>query len=359
MPTLDLFSPLTLGDLQLKNRIIMAPMTRSRAETDGCANALMADYYQQRASAGLIITEGVYPSEDGKGYCRTPGIVTAEHIQSWQAVSSGVHAKGGKIVMQIMHCGRIAHAANKQANSKTVAPSAIAATGQMYTDSLGMQAFDQPHALTVEEIKNTINEFSQASKNALAAGFDGVELHCTSGYLPAQFLSTGSNQRNDEYGGCVENRIRFVVECLEAMAKVAGAGRVGLRICPANPFNDLVDANPKETFQALLKAIAPLKLAYLHAIKSPDKNIDVSRLAQQYFHGPLIINDGYDQASAASCLLEKQADAVAFGRLFIANPDLVERFKNALPLSEFNHKTLYTSGSKGYNDYATAEEQHA
>lgn len=352
MATTHLFEPLQLGDLELKNRIIMAPMTRSRADIDGCANANMAEYYRQRATAGLIISEGVYPSEDGKGYCRTPGIVSQAHIQSWQAVTQSVHQQGGKIAMQIMHCGRIAHAANKAPSSKTIAPSAIQAQGKMYTDALGMQDFDQPEALTESAIKQVINEFAQATKNALTAGFDAVELHCTSGYLPAQFLSSGSNQRNDVYGGSVENRIRFVVECLQAMVAEAGAGRVGLRICPGNPFNDLDDANPLQTFQALLTAIAPLQLAYLHGIKSP-VGIDMVALAKNHFKGPLILNDGFDQLSAETSLETQEAAAISFARLFIANPDLVQRFKQAQTLSSFEHKTLYTPGAQGYSDYSS------
>lgn len=355
MNNATLFSPVTLGDIALANRIIMAPMTRSRADTDGCANDLMQEHYRQRASAGLIISEGVYPSEDGKGYCRSPGIVSQQHIQSWKAVTDAVHKAGGKIVMQLMHCGRIGHPANKQPGAKSVAPSAIKASGQIYTDSLGMQDFETPQALSTIEIKALITEMRQATSNALQAGFDGVELHCTSGYLPAQFLASGTNQRSDEYGGSVENRCRFIVECLKAMTDVAGSGRIGLRICPDNPFNDLHDDNPQQTFECLLQQISPLNLAYLHGIKSPNPAIDIVELARGYFKGPLIINDGFDKKTACDAVDQQQAAAVSFGRLFIANPDLLQRFKDHESLQNFDHKTLYTSGAKGYTDYYQSE----
>jgi N-ethylmaleimide reductase len=346
----DLFTPVQLGRLQLNNRIIMAPMTRSRAANDGTPTAIMKTYYQQRASAGLIITEGVYPSEDGKGYCRTPGIVSNAHCAAWQSIAAEVHQAGGKIVMQLMHCGRVAHKYNKSANARTVAPSAIQAKGMMYTEH-GMQAMDTPVALTTDEIKTIIQQYKTATQKAFDAGFDGVELHCTSGYLPAQFLSTGTNQRSDEYGGSLENRLRFVMDVLQAMISVDGADRVGIRICPGNPFNDLYDENPQNTFAALLITIQPLGLAYLHAIKSPAADIHVIDMAKTYFKGPLIINDGFDAESANSAITNNDADAVAFGRAFIANPDLVNRFKHNHPLASFDQQRLYTADEKGYCDY--------
>ncbi len=353
-----LFSNTQLRDIALANRIVMAPMTRSRALEDGTPSPASVDYYRQRASAGLIITEGTYPSENGKGYCRTPGIVSDKHLAGWKSIVDAVKAEGGSMVMQLMHCGRIVSHANQADNAECVAPSAIRAKGQMYTDSKGMVDLDQPRALETAEIQEVIEDYKTAAINAFDIGFDGIELHATSGYLPAQFLSSGSNQRDDQYGGNVDNRIRFVVETLEALASVRGAGRVGLRICPGNPFNDLHDDNPEETFTSLLKAIAPLKLAYLHVIRLPKGPVDNLALAKQYFDGALIFNDSYTAEEAAQTLNnDNQITAISFGRDFIANPDLVERLKLNQPLSQFDHKTLYTAGEQGYSDYPPIERR--
>jgi N-ethylmaleimide reductase len=348
MPTL--FDPITLGDIECSNRIFMAPMTRSRAGAGDVPQQISVDYYAQRASSGLIITEGTYPSFDGKGYVRTPGIYTPDQIKAWGSVTDAVHDRGGKIVCQIMHCGRIASHHNKRQPSRTLAPSALQAKGEMYTDAAGMEPFDMPEEMTLDDIKRTIADFGQSAKNAEIAGFDGVELHGTSGYLPAQFLSTGANQRNDKYGGSVENRIRFVVECLETMIAAIGAGRVGLRICPGNPFNDLSDDNPEETFTALLQAIDPLGLAYLHVIRM-DAGVDNIALANKYFSGPIILNDSYDLESGNAALKKGEASAISFGRPYVANPDLVERYKSGVSLTKPDYKTLYTPGENGYTDY--------
>ena len=235
-----LFDPVQLGAMQLHNRVVMAPMTRSRAGAGDLPTELHVEYYRQRANAGLIVTEGVQPSKNGKGYCRTPGIHTPAQVQAWRAVTEAVHAEGGKIVLQLMHCGRISSHHNKEPGAETVAPSAIKAKGQLYSDSAGMVDHDTPRALSTSEIATVIEEYRQATSNALEAGFDGVELHCTSGYLPAQFLSTGTNQRTDQYGGSTQNRIRFAIETLQAISAVAGAGRVGFRICPGNPFKRFI-----------------------------------------------------------------------------------------------------------------------
>lgn len=345
-----LFDPVTLGDLSLRNRIFMAPMTRSRADAHDAPSALHVEYYRQRASAGLIIAEGTHPSPNGKGYCRTPGIHTPAQIAGWRAVTDAVHTAGGHMVLQLMHVGRIAHALNKAADAETVAPSAIRAAGKMYTEA-GMQPFELPRALRTEEIATVIDEYRQATQNALTAGFDGVELHCASGYLPAQFLSTGSNQRTDAYGGSVENRIRFVVETLQAMIAVAGAGRVGIRICPGNPFNDLHDDDPAETFAALLRAITPLQLAYLHLIHLPALPCDGLQLVQTHYRGPIIINDSLSFDRATRYIGEDTAAAASFGRHYVSNPDLVERFLQGAPLAAFDPSTLYTEGARGYIDY--------
>ena len=344
-----LFDPIRLGGIDCKNRIFMAPMTRSRAGDGDAPTEMNALYYGQRASAGLIISEGVYPNIDGKGYVRTPGIVTDEQIAGWKLVTDAVHAKGGKIVMQLMHCGRIASHHNKPKGSRTLAPSAIQAKGEMYTDAAGMQPNDMPEEISLADIEQTISDFRQAAKNAIAAGCDGVELHCTSGYLPAQFLSTGTNRRTDKYGGSLENRLRFALEVLQAMISEVGAGRVGIRICPGNPFNDLSDDNPEETFRALINAINPMKLAYLHVIRMK-AGVDNIALASE-FDGPVILNDSYDLERGNRALDKGQADAISFGRHYVANPDLVEKFKDGAELTKPNYKTLYTVGPKGYSDY--------
>lgn len=346
----DLFDPITFGDIECASRIVMAPMTRSRAGDGDAPTEMNALYYGQRAGAGLIITEGVYPNIDGKGYVRTPGIVTNEQIAGWKKVTEVVHAKGGRIVMQIMHCGRIAAKENKPEEARTLAPSAVQAKGEMYTDAAGMQPFEVPEDMTLSEIKETIADYAQASRNAVAAGCDGVELHCTSGYLPAQFLSTGTNQRTDAYGGSVENRLRFVIEVLEAMVKAVGARRVGIRICPGNPFNDLSDGNPEETFTALLKAINPMGLAYLHVIRMK-AGVDNIVLANAHFDGHIILNDSYNLERGNRAIAGGQADAISFGRPFISNPDLPARYKTGAELTPPDFKTMYTPGPKGYVDY--------
>ena len=348
-----LFTPTKLGAIALKNRIVMAPMTRSRAGEDEVPNQIMLEYYTQRASAGLIITEGTTPSKNGKGYCRTPGIYTFEQIEGWRKVTDSVADAGGTMVLQLMHVGRVASCHNKAADSETVAPSAIKAKGQIYTDSHGMADYEKPRALEIDEIAAVIEEYRLATGNAFAAGFAGVELHATSGYLPAQFLSTGSNQRTDQYGGSVENRIRFVVETLQAMCSVDGADKVGMRICPGNPFNDLQDDNPEETFTALLKAIDGMGLAYLHVIRMPKKitGVDNLELAKANFSGPLIFNDSYKLEKADQVVASGDAQAISFARYYIANPDLLEKFKSGEALADFDHTTLYTAGRKGYTDY--------
>jgi N-ethylmaleimide reductase len=349
--TPSLFDSVKLGDIELANRIVMAPMTRSRAGEGDAPNELNVEYYRQRAGAGLIVSEGTYPSPNGKGYCRTPGICPPQQILGWRKVAAAVHGKGGKIVLQIMHCGRIGSRYNKDADAETVAPSAIRALGQMYTDAVGMAGFDEPRALRREEVPQVIGEFRQATANALAAGLDGVELHCASGYLPMEFLSTGTNHRTDEYGGSVQNRTRFVVETLQAMVSVAGPGKVGIRICPGNPFNDLHDDNPIETYSVLLDAIRSMGLAYMHVIRSPRPDIDAFTLAREQFRGPLILNDSFDFATGQQAASEGKAAAISYGRYFISNPDLVRRFRQAAPIAPMNNKTLYTPGPTGYTDY--------
>jgi N-ethylmaleimide reductase len=326
-------------------------MTRSRAEDRDVPTTHAIEYYRQRATAGLIVTEGTQPSLHGKGYCRTPGIYSAEQIVTWRTVTDAVHAQCCPIVMQLMHCGRIGTRFNKEPGAETVAPSAIKAGGKIFSDSNGMVEHDTPRALATAEIPMIIGEFRDATRNALAAGFDGVELHAASGYLPMQFLSTGTNRRTDAYGGSTMNRIRFVVETLEAMCEVAGPGRVGIRICPGNPFNDITDDDPAATYRALLRAIDPMRLAYLHLILLKTHRIDGLEVSMENFTGPMILNDSVTLDRGNELVDSGTAAAVSFARSFIANPDLVRRLREGAELAFFDRKTLYTPGPAGYVDY--------
>lgn len=352
-----LFEPVCLGELQLANRIVMAPMTRSRADARAVPTAEMVEYYRQRASAGLIVAEGTAPSASGLGYCRTPAIYTDEQIAAWRRVTRAVHDAGGRIVLQLMHVGRAASQHNKPVGAPTLAPSALRAQTQVFSDTAGLVDTEQPEALSLEGIAQVIGEYRQAALNAREAGFDGVELHCTSGYLPMQFMASGSNLRADAYGGSVANRVRFPAEVLQAMAAAIGAGRVGFRLCPGNSYNDIQDADPLATATALCSAVEPLGLAYLHIMRSPLGELDAFALARQHHPSGLILNDGFDGASAAAALVAGEGDAVSFGRHFIANPDLVERLQRGLPLAGFDRKTLYTPGPRGYTDYPVQASQ--
>jgi N-ethylmaleimide reductase len=346
-----LFDPGRLGRIELANRIVMAPMTRSRADADDAPTDLHVEYYRQRAGAGLIVSEGTQPSPSGKGYCRTPGIHSPRQVEAWRRVTGAVHAAGGRMVLQLMHVGRISSRYNRAADAEAVAPSAIRARGQIFTDTAGMQDFDLPRELSTAEVARVVDEYRQATVNGLAAGFDGVELHAASGYLPMQFLSSGSNRRTDRYGGSAENRVRFVVETLEAMCSAAGADRVGLRICPGNTFNDVLDDDPTETYATLMRAVRPLELAYLHLIYLPNPNVDGLALAREIRPAPLVINESLTFESAQRYVEDGTAEAASFGRFFIANPDLVHRWRTGTPLAQFDRRTLYTPGAKGYTDY--------
>lgn len=346
----NLFDPLSLGTLSLPNRIVMAPMTRSRATADGVPGELIATYYAQRASAGLLISEGTVPSAMGKGYVRIPGIYTPEQVAGWKLVTEAVHAAGGRIFCQIMHCGRIAHPHLLPGRAQAVAPSAVTPNVQTWTDDLGMLPLEAPRALETQEIAGIIEEYRQATANAFAAGFDGVELHAASGYLPMQFLSSSTNLRTDQYGGSVENRIRFVLEALAAMISVAGPEKVAIKISPEMPFNDLTDANPQETYTTLVKAISGLGLAYLHVAQTiPEPNYHA--LLRPLFAGPYFAGAGLTNESATALLTNGQADAAVFGVAFIANPDLPSRFAANATLSAPDPSTFYTPGAKGYTDY--------
>lgn len=344
-----LFTPTQIGRYTIPNRMVMAPMTRSRADDAGVPGDLVSTYYAQRASAGLIVSEGVFPSAMGKGYVRTPGIETDAQVAAWKRVTEAVHAKGGRIFMQVMHCGRISHPSLLPNDAQPVAPSAIKAAGQTWTGS-GMQEFVTPRELSVDEIASVVNDYRMATRRALEAGFDGVELHTASGYLPEQFLSSGTNQRQDQYGGSVTNRARFVLEVLAAMAAEAGGDRVGIKISPEMGFNDTVDANPQETYTYLVDQLRGLNLAYLHVALFGAK-VDYHTLLRPRFNGAYLIGGGLGQKTAEAVLTESLANAAVFGGAFLANPDLPARFLQGAALNVPDKDTFYAPGAQGYTDY--------
>jgi 2,4-dienoyl-CoA reductase-like NADH-dependent reductase (Old Yellow Enzyme family) len=345
-----LFQPTTLGAMTLQNRFVMAPMTRCRADSNGVPSPLVAEYYSQRGSAGLLIAEGTQPSADGQGYARTPGIHTEAQVAAWRAVTDAVHAKGAVMALQLMHVGRIAHPANRPIALPVWAPSAVAAKGKMYTDSAGMADLPVPTELSQAEIQRVLADYARATENALAAGFDAVELHAANGYLPMQFLSTNANLRTDQYGGTPANRARFAVEALRAMVAVAGPGRVGIRLSPGGTFNDIEESDPLATYGALLDAANELPLAYVHFVRTGFDG--VSTLVGRTRHA-VILAGGYAADSAEAALARGEAQAVAFARAFLANPDLVARIANGWPLAEPNPNSFYSPGAEGYTDYPT------
>jgi N-ethylmaleimide reductase len=350
MSDITLMTPGRIDGFDTRNRMVMAPMTRCRAEAFGVPSALAIEYYVQRATAGLIITEGTAPSAVGQGYIRTPSIYSAEQVAAWKKITDAVHAKGGRMFMQLMHVGRIGHAANRCTAEPLVAPSPVRAAGQMWTDALGMQDYDMPRALEQGEIPAVIAEYAQATRHAIEAGFDGVELHAASGYLPMQFLSTGANHRTDAYGGSLEKRLRFVLETLDAMAGAAGsASRVGIKISPAMPFNDIRDDDPAETYTALVRAISPMGLAYLHVLQSALPN--TFTLLRPLFTGPFLAGGGFTRETGDAALAAGQADFIVYGKLFVANPDLPHRFAKQAALNAPDPNTFYSTGTQGYTDY--------
>ncbi len=346
---MKLFEPLSRPGFQLANRIVMAPMTRSRSDAAAVVPAYAADYYGSRADGGLLITEGTGTSAMAIGYARTPGIYTEAQIDAWRGVTAAVHQRGGRIFLQLMHVGRIAHAANRTIPDPPVAPSPIRAKGQMWTDAQGMQPNDEPRALELSEIPGVIDEFAAAARNAMSAGFDGVELHAASGYLPNQFLATGSNQRSDAYGGPVANRVRFVVEALEAMITgVGSASRVGIKVSPGMQFNDIQDEDPVATHVALAQAIEPLGLAYVHVMRA---GIGAENALRDAYRGTMLVGGGFSRDEAEAVIAAGRADAIVFGTAYLANPDLVSRFRKGAALNAPDKATFYTPGTKGYTDY--------
>lgn len=346
----QLLTPVRIGRVVAPNRVLMAPMTRSRASEDGVVGDMTATYYAQRASAGLLITEGVFPSAWGKGYVNTPGIETEEQVAAWKKVTEAVHARGGRIFMQLMHCGRVSHPS--LLNGQTpVAPSAIKPEGQAWTP-VGQVDFETPRELNLEEISGVVDDYRQATRRAIEAGFDGVELHAASGYLPEQFLSSGSNQRTDLYGGSVENRARFILDVLDAMVSEAGADRVGIKISPEMNYNSITDAAPEETYTYLVSQLREWNLAYLHVALFGNPAVDYHAVLRPLFNGTYLIGSGLTQESAEKLLQEKKADAAVFGAPFLANPDLPERFRVGAELNAPDRSTFFAPPTaKGYIDY--------
>jgi N-ethylmaleimide reductase len=347
----QLLPPVRIGRTQAANRLVMAPMTRSRADADGVPSDLTVTYYAQRASAGLIITEGVFPSAMGKGYVHTPGIETAAQVAAWKKVTEAVHAKGGHIFMQLMHCGRVSHP-SLLGGATPVAPSAIKPEGKAWTP-VGQVDFETPRELSVAEIAGVVDEYRQATRRAIEAGFDGVELHGASGYLPEQFLSSGSNQRQDAYGGSVENRARFVLQVLDAMVAEAGADRVGIKLSPEMNYNSITDAAPQETYAYLVEQLRGKGLAYLH-VALFGASFDYHAVLRPRFDGAYLIGSGLTQDSAEKLVASGLADAVVFGSAFLANPDLPERFRIGAALNTPDRNTFFAPPTaQGYIDYPT------
>ncbi|MHA7222843.1 alkene reductase [Arthrobacter sp. RHLT1-20] len=350
-----LFSPMTLGELELPNRLVMAPLTRVRSGKEGVPGPLVAEHYRQRASLGLIVSEGTYPSRAGQGFPGQPGLVTEEQLKGWANVTSAVHSEGGRIFAQVMHAGRVTH---KDTNGgfEVVAPSAIAIDGETRTYE-GKKSFPVPHALLTTELPGIVQEFVTASRNAIGAGFDGVELHSANGYLLHEFLAPSANQRDDIYGGSPENRARFVIEVTQAVVDAIGADRVGIRISPEHNVQGAIEldaADIHETYGRLVDALAPLKLAYLSVLHKEPTSDTVQDLRAR-FNGTFLLNTGFGvittREEATALVADGHADAVVVGRPAIANPDLVRRWREGLPVNDPDPSTFYSEGAKGYTDY--------
>ncbi len=356
MTGIDLLSPFQLGPLHLPNRVVMAPMTRNRAGPGNVPHALNAIYYAQRAGAGLIVSEATQVSPQGQGYPGTPGIHSAEQVAGWKLVTEAVHAAGGRIFLQLWHVGRISHPSLQPGGALPVAPSAIAPAGQAWTLD-GMKPYVTPRALETLEIAGVIEDFRRGALHAREAGFDGVELHGANGYLVDQFLRDGTNKRTDRYGGSALNRARFLIETTEALIAVWSAARVGVRLSPTNPYNDVADSNPAATFASAVGELNRFGLLYLHIVEpgvgdpipageSPD-----IRFFRKLWRGALIANKGYDRERANAVIRDGMADLVSFAALYLANPDLPERFRRGAAFNPPDRKTFYGGGAPGYTDY--------
>ncbi len=362
MSASKLFEPYKLGPITLSNRTVMAPLTRNRAIAGLVPNPLAVDYYAQRASAGLLITEASQISQQGQGYQDTPGIYTPAQIAGWKKVTEAVHAKGGKIFIQLWHVGRISHTDLQQNNGAPVAPSAIRAKGKTYVGNTFADV-SEPRALALSEIPGLIEDYRKAAKNAIEAGFDGVEIHAANGYLLEQFARDSTNKRTDEYGGSIENRARLLLEVAKVIVKEIGAEKTGIRISPVTPANDTgQDSDPKKLFDTIIDGLNAEKLVYIHVVEGATGGprdvapFDYAALRKR-FKGTYIGNNGYDLALAEKVLAADEADLIAFGKPFISNPDLVERLKSGAALNEPDKATFYGGGAKGYTDYPTLSEK--
>ena len=363
---LNLLSPVKLGDYELANRMVMSPLTRSRAGLGLAPTEMNATYYAQRASAGLIVTEATHVTPQGVGYPNTPGVGTPEQIAGWRLVTDAVHRAGGKIFLQLWHVGRISHPLMQEGGALPIAPSAIPAEGELFTYE-GMKPFVAPRALETDEIQSVVGYFRTGAQNALDAGFDGVEIHGANGYLLDQFLEDSTNKRTDEYGGSIENRARLLLEVVEAVTRIWGAGRVGVRLSPAGSFNSMKDSNPAATVGYVAEKLGRLNLAYLHVIEPADKEaykvdgavVSATKHLGDLFGGMVITAQGYDYETGNAVIARGDADLVAFGKLFIANPDLPLRFRLQAPLNEPDPPTFYGGDARGYTDYPALELQTA
>lgn len=354
---MNLFSTIKLGNYNLKNRIFMAPMTRCRSIKDNVPNKLMLTYYTQRASAGLIITEGTQISTQGIGYPYTPGIHTAAQVRGWKKITDAVHEKEGRIFVQLWHVGRVSHSSYHD-GKLPVAPSAVKPSGQIYTYG-GMKDYETPKALSVAEIKEIVQDYATAAKNAMKAGFDGVEIHSANGYLLDQFLRDGTNRRKDEYGGTIENRSRFLLEVIAAVTAEIGADKIGVRLSPSGTMNEMSDSNPQKHFAYVAQKLNEYNLAYLHVVDALEgdirhgANVVELPVLRDAYKGLLIVNGGYDKVKGNMAIENHLANAISYAKLFLANPDLPERLKKNTKLNEADSGTFYTQDEKGYTDYPT------
>ncbi|MEH1821854.1 MAG: alkene reductase [Nostoc sp.] len=359
-----LFAPVRLGSLDLPNRIIMSPMSRLRATTECVPTPPMVEYYTQRASAGLIITEGTHPSPMGRGYTTCPGLHNQEQVAGWRKVTDAVHAAGGRIFVQLMHAGRVSHSSLLPNHVRPIAPSAIPVVSEEVHVWDGKVPFEIPRPLELDEIPEIVEEYRRAAELSIEAGFDGVELHAATGYLPNQFQVSSSNKRTDAYGGTLENRTRFTLEVVNALCSVRGAERIGVKIAPGFTVNDTFDDDPAETYTYVAKALSPLGLAYLHVgydrgyARGTAPKFNPIDLLRSVYQGTLIAVGGFDRQRGDEAITSRRADAIVFGRLFISNPDLVERLRLNAPLSKGDVRTFYGGSEHGYTDYQTLSQVH-